>query len=93
MHGLGGISIQTARPNESVQLVANGEQSELLFLQQPAGGSLEVWADDNLLGTVSTQGELRPATLPLLDAPGEHKYVFKTLDASPVRLFGRRERR
>ena len=87
-HGLGGISISTTRPNEVVQLTASGEQSELLFLQQPDGGALEVWADENLLGTVSTQGDLRPATAPLLDSPGEHRYMFKTLNASPVRLFG-----
>ena len=88
MHGLGGVSMTANRPNETVQLTATGEQSELLFLQQPEGGTLEVWADDNLLGTVSTQGDLRPATAPLLVSPGEHRYLFKTLNASPVRLFG-----
>lgn len=88
MHGLGGVSITSSRPGDTVQMTATGDQSELLFLQQPEGGDFEVWADDNLLGTVSTQGELRPATLPLVEAPGEHRYVFKTLSANPVRLFG-----
>jgi len=88
MQGLGGISITSRRPGDTVQLTAAGDQSELLFLQQPAGGALEVWVDDNLLGTVSTQGDLRPATAPLIETPGEHRYVFKTIDANPVRLFG-----
>jgi lysophospholipase L1-like esterase len=88
MQGLGGVSINSNRPGETVQLTAAGDSSELLFLQQPEGGSLEVWVDDNLLGTVSTQGDLRPATAPLIDAPGEHRYVFKTLNSNPVRLFG-----
>lgn len=88
MHGLGGVSINSTRPGDTVQMTATGDQSELLFLQQPDGGDFEVWADDNLLGTVSTQGELRPATLPLVEAPGEHRYMFRTLSANPVRLFG-----
>ena len=88
MNGLGGVSITSNRPGDTVQMTATGEQSELLFLQQPEGGDFEVWADDNLLGTVSTQGELQPATLPLIETPGEHKYLFKTLTANPVRLFG-----
>jgi lysophospholipase L1-like esterase len=71
-----------------VQLTAAGDESELLFLQQPQGGAIEVWVDDNLLGTVSTEGDLRPATAPLIETPGEHHYVFKTLNSSPVRLFG-----
>ena len=87
-HGLGGVSITSNRPGDMVQMTATGEQSELLFLQQPEGGDLEVWADDNLLGTVSTQGDLRPATAPLLETPGEHRYMFKTLNSNPVRLFG-----
>jgi lysophospholipase L1-like esterase len=86
--GLGGVSITSTRPGDTVQLTANGEESELLFLQQPDGGSVEVWVDDNLLGTVSTQGELRPATAPLLDSPGDHHYMFKTVSNNPVRLFG-----
>ena len=41
-----------------------------------------------MLGTVSTQGDLRPATAPLIETPGEHHYMFKTVNSSPVRLFG-----
>ena len=88
MHGLGGVSITSKHPGDTVNLTAAGEQSELLFLQQPTGGDLEVWVDDNLLGTVSTQGDLRPATAPLIETPGEHRYTFKTLNSNPVRLFG-----
>ncbi|HEY3743391.1 MAG TPA: GDSL-type esterase/lipase family protein [Bryobacteraceae bacterium] len=88
MQGLGGISMNSNRPGETVQMTAAGDESELLFLQQPDGGSVEVWVDDNLLGTVSTQGELRPATAPLIETPGEHRYMFKTVTSNPVRLFG-----
>lgn len=88
MQGLGGVSITSMRPGETVTFSGTGEEAELLFLQHPEGGSMEVWVDDALLGTVSTTGELRPATLPLAETPGTHKYMLKTLSQEPVRLFG-----
>jgi lysophospholipase L1-like esterase len=88
MQGLGGVSITSVKPGETVTFSGTGEESELLFLQHPEGGAMEVWVDDNLLGTVSTVGELRPATLPLAEVPGPHKYMLKTLTPEPVRLFG-----
>jgi lysophospholipase L1-like esterase len=87
-HGLGGVSLTAHRPGESVTFEASGDESELLFLQQPQGGSLEVWIDDNLVGTVSTAGETRPATLPLAETPGSHRYLLRTLSPEPVRIFG-----
>lgn len=88
MQGLGGVSITSSRAGNTVAMTAAGEESELLFLQQPEGGAIEVWVDDNLIGTINTQGDLRPATTPLVETPGEHRYLFKTLNANPVRLFG-----
>ena len=88
MQGLGGVSITSVKPGETVTFSGSGDESELLFLQHPEGGAMEVWVDDNLLGTVSTVGELRPATLPLTETAGNHRYLLKTLTPEPVRLFG-----
>lgn len=88
MQGLGGVSITSMKPGETVTFSGTGEESELLFLQHPEGGAMEVWVDDALLGTVSTTGELRPATLPLAETPGPHRYMLKTLTPEPVRIFG-----
>ncbi len=88
MQGLGGVSITSMRPGETVTFSGTGEEAELLFLQHPEGGAMEVWVDDSLMGTVSTTGDLRPATLPLAETPGTHRYMLKTLTQEPVRLFG-----
>lgn len=88
LQGLGGISLTSSRRGEVATFSASSDRAELLFLQQPSGGSMEVWIDDNLFGTVSTAGPLRPATVPLSDTPGAHRYLLRTIDGDPVRIFG-----
>ena len=43
MYGLGGVSMTTSVPHEAVYLVADGEDFELFYLQQPGGGALDFY--------------------------------------------------
>lgn len=87
-HGLGGISMTAYRPGEVLAMRAAGDTAELLFLQQPGGGSFEVWVDGLHKGVFNTDGPLGPASLDLTTAPGERQYQVRTTSPGPVRLFG-----
>jgi len=86
--GLGGVSISTERAGQSVFLNADCDHLEIQYLQQPDGGSLALYEDDQLLQEFSTGGELSPAYAEFQTDPGEHRFSLKTLDSHPVRLFG-----
>ncbi len=89
MHGLGGVSLTSRRMGESVRLTARGDEIELLFLQQPGGGSFDIYMDGVHEGVVSTDGEWGPASLPLPTTPlGPHSYLMRTKTAAPVRMLG-----
>lgn len=87
-HGLGGVSLTATRPGETVTLRASGDTAELLFLQQPGGGSFDLWIDGQLRGSFSTDGPYGPATLDMTTVPGERSFLFKTTSEKPVRLLG-----
>src|SRR5579871_1382846 len=40
-YGLGGVSMSTKAPHEAVYLLAEGQQFELFYLQQPGGGAVQ----------------------------------------------------
>ncbi|MFN0168945.1 MAG: SGNH/GDSL hydrolase family protein [Bryobacteraceae bacterium] len=86
--GLGGVSINTTRPNESVTLDADCRLLEVFFLQQPGGGSLELADNGATVATFSTGGELGPGYFSAEVTPGPHHFQLRTLDRAPVRLFG-----
>jgi lysophospholipase L1-like esterase len=86
--GLGGVSLSTNRPGQTLSMTAAGEEIELFYLQQPGGGSIELSVDDQVAGTIPTDGELGPAYYRFKASPGLHNCVLKTLDAAPVRLYG-----
>jgi hypothetical protein len=52
--GLGGISISTARPNESITLEAPCTTLQLHFLLQPGGGRLQFSDNGTALSTIDT---------------------------------------
>lgn len=87
-HGMGGVSLTATRPGETVTLRAAGDQAEVLFLQQPGGGSFDLWIDGQLRGSFSTDGPYGPATLDMTTVPGERNFLFKTTTEKPVRLLG-----
>jgi len=86
--GLGGVSINTTRAGQSVFLQAECDRLEIHFLQQPGGGRLALYDYDELLDEIPTVGEPAPGFVRYVTQPGPHRFLLKTLDARPVRLFG-----
>ena len=88
IHGLSGVSISTVSAGETVSVTSDCEQIKLHYLQQPGGGQLEFSVDGNALDTIATDGELSPGIYQYTSTGGVHEYAVRTLNDSPVRLFG-----
>jgi lysophospholipase L1-like esterase len=88
IYGLGGISMSTKSPRESVYLLADGSQFELFYLQQPGGGAIQIYDNGTAVERISTDGTPAPGYYHYEAAPGQHKFEVETLDHAPVRLFG-----
>jgi lysophospholipase L1-like esterase len=86
--GLGGVGIDTARAGQSVFLETECDSLEIHFLQQPRGGRLALYDYDQWLDEIPTDGEPAPGFVRYATPPGPHRFLLKTLDARPVRLFG-----
>ena len=88
MFGLGGISISTERPGQTIYLDADCASVELDYLQQPNGGRVALSDNGETVKEASTEGGFAPGFLEYAAAPGHHRLEVRTLDAAPVRLFG-----
>jgi lysophospholipase L1-like esterase len=88
IYGLGGVSMSAHAPNEAVYLLADGQQFELYYLQQPGGGALQIYDNGGLVERISTDGPEQPGYYHYETAPGSHRLEAETLDHAPVRLFG-----
>src|SRR5271165_1877924 len=88
IYGLGGISMSTRLPRESVYLQADGSQFELFYLQQPGGGAIQIYDNGTPVERISTEGTPAPGYYHYEGVPGQHKFEVETLDRAPVRLFG-----
>lgn len=86
--GLGGVSISTARPGQSVFIETECDHLEIHYLQQPGGGRLALFDYDQPLEEFSTEGELGPGFVRYQTTSGTHRFTLKTLQFRPVRLFG-----
>jgi lysophospholipase L1-like esterase len=86
--GLGGVSVTSWRPGQSVFLNTECDQLEIHFLQQPDGGRLALYDSGEFLDEISTAGELAPGFVRYATQPGPHQFILKTLDSRPVRVFG-----
>jgi len=87
--GMGGISISTRRPGESISLDAPCTTLELQYLQQPGGGSLLFTDNDGDPIPIQTDGSERgPGTFRYTCPAGDHHFELKTADYAPVTLFG-----
>ena len=86
--GLGGVSISTNRAGQSVFLETACDRLEIQYLQQPGGGELGLYENDEMLDQFSTDGEIGPGVVRYGAASGEHRFVLKTMNSKPVRLFG-----
>ncbi len=87
-YGLGGVSMSTKSPHEAVYLLAEGQQFELFYLQQPGGGAIQIYDNGGLVERISTDGAEEPGYFHYETTPGQHKLEVETLDRAPVRLFG-----
>lgn len=88
MHGLGGLSISAHAPRESVYLSVDCQTFELYYLQQPGGGSVQIFDNGTPVERVSTDGAIGPGYYHYETKPGPHRFEVETLDNAPVRLFG-----
>jgi lysophospholipase L1-like esterase len=88
IYGLGGVSMTTRAPHEAVYLLADGQQFELFYLQQPGGGGLQIYDNGGLVERISTDGSEQPGYYHYETTPGTHRLEAETLDHAPVRLFG-----
>ncbi len=87
-NGMGGVSIWTRRPNETVWLDAECRTMEIYYLQQPGGGRIEILDNGESVDVVSTDGEDGAGYLHYDASPGLHRFEIRTLDRADVRLFG-----
>ena len=88
IYGLSGVSLTSQSSGQTVSLVADAEQIELHYLQQPAGGQLEFAVDGVPTGNIDTAGDLGPGIYRYAATAGSHEYVVTTMNDGPVRLFG-----
>jgi lysophospholipase L1-like esterase len=88
IEGLGGVSLTSQGPGETVTLTVECEQLELHYLRQPGGGQLEFSVDGAPLETIDTNGDMGLGVYSHIAALGPHEYKLRTLSSAPVRLFG-----
>lgn len=88
VNGLGGISISARSPRESVYLAVECQQFELYYLQQPGGGSVQIFDNGAPVDQISTDGDIAPGYYHYETEAGPHRFEVETLDHAPVRLFG-----
>lgn len=88
LYGLGGVSMSTNRAGETVYLIAEGQELEIFYLQQPGGGSLQLYDNGQPVERISTDGDTGPGFYRYAGQPGPHRFELETLERAPVRLFG-----
>jgi lysophospholipase L1-like esterase len=92
--GMGGVALLTERAGNWISLDGSAASLEVQYLIQPNGGSIEIYANDRLLTTVSTAQSGSSVDTPSaghFDAsvtPGIHHFEVRTVDNLPVRLLG-----
>ncbi len=91
LNGLGGVSIATTLPRQSVYLEAECSKLEVFYLQQPGGGDLQLYDNGAEVDKISTDGPLGPGYAQYQvrePMAGPHRFELETLRRAPVRLFG-----
>src|SRR5665213_4371258 len=88
IYGLGGVSMSTRMPRQSIFLLAEGQRFELYYLQQPGGGTIQIYDNGMPVERIATDGETAPNYFHYDAEPGQHRLEVDTLEHAPVRLFG-----
>jgi len=88
--GLGGLSISTSQPGQSITLETTCTTLQLHYLQQPGGGHLQFSDNGTAVSDVdtSTEGASRAGTFTYSCSAGQHDFAFTTLERAPVKLLG-----
>jgi lysophospholipase L1-like esterase len=91
--GLGGLSLSTERPDESVTLSTTCTTLQVQYLRQPNGGHLHFTDNGVFISDIDTAADpadtTRTAgTMTYACTPGVHDFALTTLDHAPVRLLG-----
>ncbi|SFS04206.1 Lysophospholipase L1 [Granulicella pectinivorans] len=101
--GLGGLSISTERPGESVTLSTTCTTLQIQYLRQPGGGHLHFTDNGTFISDIDTGVDTSPAatdvaspttdprgagTMTYACTPGVHDFELTTFDRAPVRLLG-----
>jgi lysophospholipase L1-like esterase len=91
MYGLCGVSLKTTRPGARAwaDYTARASKIELAYLEQPRGGSLDVFIDGSRVGRVSTKARATASGFHAFDvSEGPHRVEVATVGDGEVRLFG-----
>lgn len=86
--GLGGVTLTTRAPGETLSLHTSCSHFELHFLRHPDAGRLEIYVDGAVQTTVDTSGEPGPGNAAVEVPDGEHTFQVRTLDRRPVWIWG-----
>ena len=91
MYGLCGASMRTTRAGARAwgDYTARASKIELAYLEQPRGGSLDVFIDGARAARVSTKGRTTASGYHAFDVTdGPHRVEVSTVGDGEVRLFG-----
>jgi lysophospholipase L1-like esterase len=91
MYGLAGASIETSQHGARAwaELMTKAPRLELSYLEQPRGGSFDVYVDGGRLARVSTSGRSVASAFRAFDvADAAHHVEVRAVGDGDVRLFG-----
>ncbi len=91
LYGLGGASIATAQHGARAwaELTAKAPKIELSYLEQPRGGSFELFLDGGRLARISTSGRGISSAFRGFDVPdAPHHVEIRAVGDGDVRVFG-----
>jgi lysophospholipase L1-like esterase len=89
-YGLGGaIFTGPVGATSTLHLTAHDSTSiEVQYLQEPGGGTLEIFADGTPAGTINTAGDAKKDNATTVSLPSGTKQVQLRVSGSPVQVFG-----
>ena len=94
--GLGGISIKTSQPDQTVTLESTCETLQLHFLRQASAGRLQFSDNGTPISVIETAlapegsglATNKAGSFTYACTAGTHEFRWTTLDAAPVKLLG-----